>query len=117
FVSDGGGGDEPVGPRLDQPHEEAGAHETRDAGLELCADVVGKIGGDETVGRLPLGRHGATLGVGNALRDLLKLAHLTIGQTVGPKPERPDQRAVHYEVGIAADGRGEVSVAAEVEPE
>ena len=35
----------------------------------------------------------------------------------GAEPERGDQRAMHEEVGVAADRRGEVDVAAKVQPE
>ena len=51
------------------------------------------------------------------LRDLLELAHLRVGQPVRPEPERADQRAMHDEVGVAADRRGEVRIAAQVQTE
>ena len=42
---------------------------------------------------------------------------LLVGQAAGAQPQRADQRAMHHEVGIAADRRGEMGVAAQVEAE
>ena len=82
FAPDRRGRNETVGACFDKSDEQAGADEARDARLELRADPIGKIGGDQAIGRLPLGRHGPALGVGDVTRDLLKLSHLAVGQAV-----------------------------------
>ena len=44
-------------------------------------------------------------------------ADLLVGQPAGAQAERADQRAVHDQVGVAADRRGEMRVAAQVQAE
>ena len=46
-----------------------------------------------------------------------KLERFVFGEAVVAEAQRLDQRAMHDQVGIAADGRGEVGVAVEVEAE
>ena len=74
--------------------------------------------GDQAVDRFALGLHGAAFGRGDLRGDLgERFRRLAVGQGAVAERERPDQRAVHHEVGIAADRRGEMRVAPQVEPE
>ena len=75
-VADGGGRHEAVGAGVAEAHEQAGARDAGDARRELRADAVGEEGGDQPVGGLALGRHGAALGIGDRLRDVLEPAAL-----------------------------------------
>jgi len=82
------------------------------------ADLVGEVLRDQAVDRLPLGRHRAPLGRGDRDGDL---GELLLGRVGGERAvaeaEGPDQGAVHDEIGVAADRRGEVRIAAEVQAE
>ena len=69
-------GTKPSAPVSVEPHEQAGAGDAGDAGGELGADAVGEIGGDQPVGGLALGRHGAALGVGDRLGDVGEAARV-----------------------------------------
>src|SRR4029078_10925543 len=89
----------------------------RDPSLESRANAVGKVGGDKPVGSFALRCHGAALGVGDRLRDLIELLHLCVSQAVIAETKRPHQRAMDDEIGVAADRRGEVRVAAQIEAE
>ena len=75
------------------------------------ADALGEIAGDQPVDRLALGRHGAPLGGRDQPGDLLEPRFLRRRDAVLAEAERGDQRAMHDEVGIAADRRGEMRVA------
>ena len=50
-------------------------------------------------------------------RDLFELARTRLGQAVIAQPQRADQRAMDDQIGIAADRRGEMRVAAQVQAE
>ena len=77
------------------------------------ADAVGEEMRDQPVVGLALGLHGAPLGRRNARRDLGERLEVHVaGQAVGAKALRADQRAMHDQVGVAADRRGEMGVAA-----
>ena len=118
FVADGARRHEAVGAGLVQLHEQAGAGDAGDAAVEGGADAVGEEMGDQPVVGLALGQHGAALGGGNLRGDLAE--HLAVGvvrQAVGAELEGADQAAVHDQIGVAADGRGEVRVAAQVQAE
>ena len=65
-----------------------------DARLELGADAIGEMGGDEPVDRLALGRHGAPLGGGNVLGDLREFAAAHVLEAAVAETERADQRPV-----------------------
>src|SRR5262245_5801862 len=117
LMADGGGRDEAVGAGLVQPHEEAGAGEPGDAGGKAGADAIGKISGDQPVGSFTFRRHGAPLGSGNRLGDLFEQRYFGVGQAVIAELEGADQPPVHHEIGIAADRRGEVRVAPQVQTE
>ena len=47
----------------------------------------------------------------------LQLPRLVVGDAAGPKLQRAHQRAMHQQVGIAADRRGEMRIALQVEAE
>jgi len=60
--------------------------------------------GDQSIGGFALGFHGPAFGGGNVGCNLGKPARIgAIGQAVGPEFERPDQRAMDDEIGIATD--------------
>src|SRR5262249_5014794 len=88
FAADGRGWNEAVGSGLDQSNKQARAYEPCDSRLNARADSVGEIGGDKAVGRLALRRHGAPLGIGDGLGDLIKLFHLGVSQAIIAKVER-----------------------------
>src|SRR5438876_150548 len=64
-----------------------------------------------------LGRHGAALGGGDECRDFLQPIGLLLRQAAGAKPKRGDQAAMHDQICIATDWRGEMRVAPQVEAE
>ncbi len=67
---------------------------------------------------LALGLHGAPLGGRDARRDLVQRGHVhAVRQAIGAEVLRADQRAMHHEIGIAADRRGVVRVALQIEAE
>ena len=73
---------------------------------------------DQAVDGFALGRHGAALGRGNLRRDFAERPAVASGrQAVVAELQRADQGAVDDEIGITADGRGEMGVAAQVEAE
>ena len=73
--------------------------------------------GDEPVHRLALRRHGAALGGGDARGDLGEFGRRRVGQGAFAELQRADQGAMHDEIGVAADRRGEMRVTAQVEAE
>ena len=85
--------------------------------VELGADLAGEELRQQPVGRLALGQHGAPLGGRDVLGDAGQLAASASRQPILAEAERRDQGAVDDQVGIAADRRGEVGVAVEVEAE
>jgi len=87
-----GGRDEAVGPRLREPHEQSDARHARDARLETGADLLAHVGGDETIGGLALGRHGAPFGARNALSDVGKILGRHVRQTARPRLRRGSTR-------------------------
>ncbi len=89
-----------------------------DAAFETGADAVGEEMRDQPVFGLALGQHGAPLGGGNLGADLGQHRHVErVGQAVRAELERADQAAMHDQIGVAADRRGEMRVAAQVEAE
>ena len=119
FVADGARRDEAVGAGLVELDEQAGARDAGDAAFEGRADAVGEEMRDQPVDGLALGLHGAALGGRDAApRSRPSAARsCAVRQAVGAELQRADQRAMHDQVGIAADRRGEVRVAAQVEAE
>ncbi len=118
FVADGARRHEAVGAGLVQLHEQAGAGDAGDAAVEGGADAVGEEMRDQPVVGLALGHHGAPLGGGNFRGNLGKpLVIGGLGQGAVAELERADQPAMHDQIGVAADRRGEMRVAAQVEAE
>ncbi len=118
FVADGARRHEAVGAGVVELHEQAGAGDAGDAALEGGADAVGEEMRDQPVVGLALGHHGAALGGGDLRGDLGQL--LAVGRSRAAavaELERADQPAMHDQVGVAADRRGEMRVAAQVEAE
>ena len=64
-----------------------------------------------------LGRHGAALGDGDVLGDLGQAVALASVRPSSPSPSARISARWTIEVGVAADRRGEVGVAAQVEAE
>ncbi len=118
FRAKGSDRDQPVGAGLAQLDEQAGAGDAGDAALETRADAVGEVMRDQAVDGLALRLHRAPLGQRNMRGDLTEgFRRLAVGQGAFAEPERADQRAVHDEIGIAADRRGEMRVAAQIQAE
>ena len=111
-------GTKPSAPVLVELDEQAGAGDAGDAALEGGADAVGEEMRDQPVVGLALGHHGAALGGGNLRRDLGQLLAVgALGQRAVAELERADQPAMHDQIGVAADRRGEMRVAAQIEAE
>ena len=104
-------GDQPVGAGAVERHEQAEAGDAGDAAGEGGADVVGHEGRDIAVHGAALGRHGAPLAHGEVLAELGEAALVGVGQPAFAQAVGRDQGAMHDQVGIAADRRGEVGVA------
>ncbi len=98
--------------------EQAGAGDARDAALEARADAVGEMVRDQPVIGFALGLHGAALGRRNLRGNLRQRRDILAGgQAVGAEVLGADEPTMHDQVGIAANGRGEVGVAAEIQSE
>ena len=97
--------------------EEAELGDAPDARVEVGADLFFQITREIAVVRLALGGDGATFEIGNLFGDLGERLRLLLGLAVGPKTERLHERAVNGEVRVTPDRRGEMRVAAEIEPE
>ena len=70
--------------------------------------------GDQTVDGLALGSHRAPLGAGDALGDIGQLIRAPMsGETARSEVQRADQRAMDDKIGVAADRRSEMRVAAQ----
>ncbi|MPL88767.1 hypothetical protein SDC9_34794 [bioreactor metagenome] len=108
---------QPVGAGLIELHEGAELLHARDPAAELAADAVAQIGGKIAVGGVALGRHRAALGLGDVLCRLLERVDVGGAEPVLAPAVAEDQRTVHDQVGIAADGRGEMRVRAQRQPE
>src|SRR5262245_43712573 len=86
--------------------------------LEGGADPVGEEMREQAVEGLAFRLHGAALGGRDLRADLAQRRHILMSrQAAGAEPQRADEAAMNDEVGVAADRRGEMSVAAQVEPE
>ena len=111
-------GTKPSAPVSSSLMKKPGLGDAGDLALECGADPVGQEMGDQAVVCLPLRRHGAALGRRDAGADLDQLGAGGVGrQAVLAELQRGDQRAVHDEVGVAADRRGEMRVALQVQAE
>ena len=110
-------GTKPSAPLSSSSTKRPGARDAADAALELRADALGKPGGDQPVDGVALRRHGAPLGDRDLAGDALEPLLVRGAQAARAEAESCDQRAMHEQVGIAADRRGEVDVAAKVQPE
>ena len=109
--------DEAVGPALAQGDEEPEARHAVDAAREDVAYPLRQEGRREAVHGLTLGGGGAALGAGDMLADRFEALLLIGTEAVVTQLQPADQRAVHQQVRIAADRRGEVGVARQRQPE
>src|SRR5690606_38815063 len=89
--------------------------DTRDSRLERLFKTRGKMFRYEAIDGFALGSHRAALGGRNQCRDFFEPRFLLVGDAVRAETMRADQRSMDDEVGVAADRRGEVRVAAQVE--
>ena len=116
-VAQGRGGHETVRARLAQPHEQAGARDAGDARLENGADLVGQVRCDNPVDGLAFRRHRAPLGGRDMLSDLRQFARAHLVEAALAEVQDADQSAMDDEIGESANGRSEMRVAAQVQPE
>ena len=110
-------GTSPSAPVSSSFTKSAEAGDAGDRARELRADAVGEVGGEVAVGGVALGHHRAALGHRDVLAGLGEADLLVVGQPVLPPAVGTDQRAVHDEVGVAPDRRGEMAVARQVQAE
>ena len=104
---------QPIGAGIVQFDEQAGTGDPGNPALKGRADPIGEMVGYQPIGGLPFGLHGPPFAHRNLRRDLAQgFRRLAVRQRAFAKPERADQPAMHDKVGIAADRRGEVGVAA-----
>ena len=85
--------------------------------LKVAPMRVGQVRRDQPVLGLALGRHRAPLGPRNAFGDVGQRMRRRVRQAARAEIQGANQRAMDDEVGVAADRRGEVGVAAQVEAE
>src|SRR5690349_3512865 len=117
-VADGARRDEPVGAGVIELDKKAGAGRPGDVTLERRADAIGEEMREQAVERLAFGLHGAALGSRDLRTDLAQRRGVLLWRECAvTEPQRPDEAAMDDEIGIAADGRGEMGVAAQVEAE
>ena len=114
--AEGAGGDEPLGPGLVEGDEDAEARDAGDTAVELRAQAIGQIGCAVTVQGIALRRLRAPLGRGDVRAHELQRFCIAAPGPTRPEAVGIDQGAVHQQIGIAADRRGEVGVAREAEP-
>jgi len=118
FVADGARRNETVRAGFVEFDKQSGARHPGNVPVENRADAVGQEMRDQPIGGFALGLHGPAFGGRNVCRDLGEAARIrSIRQAVGPEFERSDQRAMDNKIGIAADRRSEMRVAAQIEPE
>src|SRR5690606_12997930 len=82
-----------------------------------CSNSLGQILREKTIRCLALSQHGAAFGGGDMLGDAAELGLLLIGLAIVTQAKSSDERPVNDQIGVAADWRGEVGVAVEVQPE
>src|SRR5215467_14273085 len=86
--------------------------------LEGRADAVGEEMGEQAVEGLAFRFHGAALGRRDLCADLAERGNvLLLRQSAVAEPQGADEAAVDDEVGITADRRGEMGVAAQIKTE
>src|SRR5947209_5166585 len=90
----------------------------RDVALEGRADAIGEEMGEQAVERFAFRFHGAALGGRDLCADLAERGDVLLRrQSAVAELQGADEAAVDDEVGVTADGRGEMGVAAQVEAE
>src|SRR5262249_6049112 len=118
LAADGARGNEAVRAGVVEFDEQPGARGAGDVAGEGCADTIGEEMCEQAIESLPFGFHVGAL-VGRDWRaDLAQRGGVLLRrQAAVAEPQRADEPAMDDEVGVAADRRGEMGVAAEVEPE
>ena len=103
--------------RLIERYEKTETRYAAYATVEFGADPSRQILGKVAVGRFSFGRHGTPLEIGDHLSDLLKLLRFGVGLRARTELGGANERAVHRQIRIATDRRGEVSVSRQVQAE
>src|SRR5262249_32077319 len=112
------GRNEPVGAGVVELDEQPGARDARDVAVEHGADLLREEMRDQAINRLALSHHGSTLARRDLSPDFAERADiLAVRQPVAAELQLADQRAMHDEIRIAADRRGKMRVAAQIEAE
>src|SRR5262249_36395978 len=115
FAADGARRNETVGAGVVELDEQAGASDARNVSLEAGAAAVGEKMGEQAVEGFALGLHGTAFGRRDLRADLAQRCDvLLLRQRAGADFHRTQQAAMDDEVGVAADRRGEMGVAAQV---
>src|SRR5207245_10722614 len=97
---------------------QSGASWPREVPVKGRTDAIGEEMRDQTVEGLAFGLHGAALGGGDLRADLTERSRvLLLRQAAVAEPYRANEAAVDDEVGIAADRRGEMRIAAQIQAE
>src|SRR5262249_30049014 len=116
--ADGARGGESVRAGVVGLDGQAGAGGARNVGLVGWADAIGEEMGEQAVEGLAFGLHGAALGGRDLCADLAERGGiLLLRQCAVTEPQGANEAAMNDEVGITADRRGEMGVAAQVEAE
>src|SRR5262245_64191023 len=118
FAADGAPGNEAVRAGVVELDEQTGAGGAGNVSLEGCADAVGEEMREQAVEGFALGLHGAALGGRDLRADLAQRRRvLLLRQRAIAELQGADEAAGDHQAGIAAARRGEMSSAAQVEPE
>ena len=117
IVAEHGGRDKAIGAGPIEFDEQPGARGSRNAAFERGSDLICEMGCDQPVGGLAFGRHGAPFGGGDRRRDFGEFLVGAHRQPIRPEMQGEDQGAMDDEIGITADRRGEMRIAAQVETE
>src|SRR5207244_5516942 len=118
FRADRARGHEAVGAGIVELHKKASARCPGDVAGKGRTDAISEEMRDEAVEGLAFGLHGAALGGGDLRADLTDRRRvLLLRQPAVTEPTRANETAVDDEVGIAADRRGEMRIAAQIQAE
>src|SRR5262249_29108574 len=118
LAADGARGNEAVRAGVVEFDEKAGARGTGDGAGEGGADAIGEEMREQAIESLPFGFHGAALAGRDLRADLAERGDVLFRrQATIAEPQGADEPAMDDEVGVAADRRGEMGVAAQVESE
>src|SRR5690606_28040289 len=98
-------------------YKETGSGHASDTALKLVTKMGCQIMRDQSIHRFSLGEHSAALGGGNERGSFGKLCLFAAGQSAFAQFQCLDQSPMDCEVGIAPNGRGEMCIMLQVQPE